>query len=331
MLMDEIFPVLDYRKLAGDDPQGELARLRTACREMGFFMLGHHGVPRQLSDELFAASTGFFDQPSVAKEAARPPAGTFHAGYHGFAEDFLALGEDEQSPADLREFFVVGPGALPEDGSGARAPSRFHRPNIWPPGSERLRMAALAYSSRLESLSAEVLGFVARSLGLPGTHFDAVLQRHFNALNIAHYPPPSRAPKPGQLRASPHTDYGSLTLLLPNNANGGLQVISKTGEWIDVPLVRDAFVVNLGDLVEMWTNGHYRSAMHRVCNPDVSAGEASRRISIVYFQHPDPAAPMHYLPDHAPAGLQTHPDFATAGDFMWSIMNKIAPKIAETA
>lgn len=328
--MTDLFPVLDHRLLAAGD-EAEYERLRTASRATGFFLLAQHGVPRSLIDELFAGAGELFALPAAAKEAARPPRGTFHAGYHGFAEDYLALGEDEQSPPDLREFFVVGR-EEPALGAGtAVRQSRFHRPNIWPEGSARLRAAALEYSTRLEALSAQVLGFVARSLGSPAHYFDHALGNHFNALNIAHYPPPRQAPKPGQLRASPHTDYGSLTLLLPNNSRGGLQVQSRAGDWVDVPLVPDAFVVNLGDLVEMWTNGHYRSALHRVCNPAQSDGEASRRISIVYFQHPDPAAPMRYLPGHAPEGCAVHPEFATAGDFMWSIMNKIAPRIAETA
>lgn len=324
--MNELFPVLDHRLLAEDDA-GELARLTAACRSTGFFLLGGHAVPALAIDELFGSAAGFFDLPAATKEAARPPRGTFHAGYHGFAEDYLALGEDEAAPPDLREFFVVG-----READGAALPStRFHRPNIWPAGSEQLRRAALAYTRQLDALSAQVLGFVARSLGLDRHYFDDALQGHFNALNIAHYPPPRVPPKPGQLRASPHTDYGSLTLLMPNNARGGLQVLSLQGEWVDVPLVPGAFVVNIGDLVEMWTNRHYRSAVHRVCNPDLASGEASRRISIVYFQHPDPAAPMRYVPGLAPAGQPVHPVHATAGDFMWSIMNKIAPQIAETA
>ena len=324
--MNQLFPVLDHALLAADDA-GELQRLREACRSTGFFLLGGHGLPSATVDELFASATGFFDLPAEVKEAARPPRGTFHAGYHGFAEDYLALGEDEPSPPDLREFFVVGR----ETGDAPLPATRFHRPNIWPAGSDRLRAAALDYSRRLETLAAEVLGFVARSLDLDRHYFDVALTEHFNALNIAHYPPQRVPPKPGQLRASPHTDYGSLTLLMPNNARGGLQVLSLQGEWVDVPLVPGAFIVNIGDLVEMWTNGHYRSAMHRVCNPDAAAGEASRRISIVYFQHPDPAAPMRYVPALAPAGQPMHPDFATAGDFMGSIMSKIAPRIAETA
>lgn len=330
--MSEKFPVLDYQKLcAGPSDEVELERLRVACREMGFFLLSNHKVPEPLVNELFGGATDFFAQPAAIKEAARPPRGTFHAGYHGFAEDFLALGEGTESPPDLREFFVVGREDLPATAALETAISRFHRPNIWPVGSDRLRVAATAYSKHLETVSAKLLGAIAESLGCPRNFFDAAFGGHFNALNVAHYPPPRRPPQPGQLRASPHTDYGSLTLLLPNNAKGGLQVLSKEGEWADVPLISGALVVNLGDLVEMWTNGYYRSAMHRVCNPESSAGESARRISIVYFQHPDPAMPMDYVPGMAPQGATRHPEYATAGDFMWSIMNKIAPQIAVAA
>jgi isopenicillin N synthase-like dioxygenase len=331
--VNEIFPVLDFNKLregAVDGP-AELQRLRRACNETGFFLVGNHGIDTELVEALFSASTEFFELPVDVKNTARPEQGTFHAGYHGFAEDFLALGEDDPSPPDLRELFVVARHEK-EDLStpDGMTPSPFHHPNIWPQGSDQLRQVSRAYSNALEELSSQLMSAIARSLDLPTDYFTPMLGDHFNALSIAHYPPLGGPALPGQLRASPHTDYGSLTVLLPNNSKGGLQVQVADGRWLDVPLVKGVFVVNVGDLVEMWTNGYYRSAVHRVCNPASEDGESARRISIVYFQHPAPQAPMTYVAGLAPAGLARHPEFPTAGDFMWSIMNKIAPTLAAT-
>jgi isopenicillin N synthase-like dioxygenase len=84
---------------------------------------------------------------------------------------------------------------------------------------------------------------------------------------VDHYPEQTTAPRPGQLRAGAHTDYGALTVLLPENVPGGLQVRNRLDEWVDVETPPGAFVCNLGDLVQHWTNDRWLSTMHRVINP----------------------------------------------------------------
>lgn len=86
------------------------------------------------------------------------------------------------------------------------------------------------------------------------------------------YPELTKAPLPGQLRASAHTDYGTLTILRPDDAPGGLQVLPKGEGWTDVPYIQDAYVINLGDLMARWTNDKWVSTMHRVVTPPLDAG-----------------------------------------------------------
>jgi isopenicillin N synthase-like dioxygenase len=97
--------------------------------------------------------------------------------------------------------------------------------------------------------------------------------QHRNVVRAIHYPAqkPPAVPKPGQVRASAHTDYGSLTILrLGGEFPGGLQVMGATGEWIDVSTTaeEDAFVINLGDLMARWTNDRWMSTPHQVINLD---------------------------------------------------------------
>jgi isopenicillin N synthase-like dioxygenase len=86
-------------------------------------------------------------------------------------------------------------------------------------------------------------------------------------------------PRPGQLRAGAHTDYGALTVLLPENVPGGLQVQNRLGEWVDVESPSGAFVCNLGDLMQHWTNDRWLSTMHRAVNPARDRSTGNRRVS----------------------------------------------------
>ena len=100
------------------------------------------------------------------------------------------------------------------------------------------------------------------------------------------YPDLDKPPLPGQLRASAHTDYGTLTILLPDDAPGGLQVKARGDDrWLPVPHVPGAFVINLGDLMRRWTNDKWESTLHRVVPPPEDAEGSTRRQSIAFFHN----------------------------------------------
>ncbi len=102
-----------------------------------------------------------------------------------------------------------------------------------------------------------------------------------------HYPPALTPALPGQLRAGEHTDLSMMTLLYSDNSIGGLQVKTRTGEWVDAPVMPDIFVVNIGDLMMRWTNDRWVSTPHRVINPDGAAASGSRRLSVGMFFIPN--------------------------------------------
>lgn len=89
----------------------------------------------------------------------------------------------------------------------------------------------------------------------------------------------------GQMRASAHSDYGTLTILKPDDAPGGLQVLGKDDKWHDVPYDPNMFVVNLGDLMARWTNDRWQSTKHRVVVPPVDPGRPTRRQSMAFFHN----------------------------------------------
>ena len=111
-----------------------------------------------------------------------------------------------------------------------------------------------------------MMSLCAIALGLDETFFADKIDRHITAMRINHYPQQTVSPLSGQLRAGAHTDYGMLTILNGENKPGGLQVLTRSGDWIDVETDPDTFVVNIGDLLELWSGGYFMSTPHKVVN-----------------------------------------------------------------
>jgi isopenicillin N synthase-like dioxygenase len=136
----------------------------------------------------------------------------------------------------------------------------------------------------------------AQALDLPAHFFAPYYERIATSLRLAHYPEQVVEPEPGQLRYGAHTDYMGYTILLQDDAPGGLQVRDSDGSWIDAPPRSGAFTVNCGDLLSRWTNGRFKSNIHRVVNPPRSATGSSRRISVVMFTGPDYSSEISCIP-----------------------------------
>src|SRR3954465_6012573 len=106
-------------------------------------------------------------------------------------------------------------------------------------------------------------------------------------MRVINYPDQPDNPLPGQLRAGAHSDYGTLTILRSENVAGGLQVRDRAGAWVDVVTMPDSFVINIGDMMQYWTNDRWISTIHRVVNPPRDQNLGSRRQSIVFFHSPN--------------------------------------------
>jgi isopenicillin N synthase-like dioxygenase len=162
----------------------------------------------------------------------------------------------------------------------------------------------------------------AAGLGMDQHYFDGKIDRHITNFSVLHYPEQAKEPLPGQLRAGAHTDYGSLTILKPDNAPGGLQVLNKDGQWIDVPTLPGTFVVNLGDLMAEWTNNRWVSTLHRVVNPPRDKALGSRRLSMAFFHQPNYDAAIECLPTCCDAARPPLYGRTTSGEHVWMKINK---------
>jgi isopenicillin N synthase-like dioxygenase len=174
----------------------------------------------------------------------------------------------------------------------------------------------------MEGLAATLIRIFALALGMDEHFFDDKIDRHITNFSMLHYPPQHEPPLPGQLRAGAHTDYGSLTIVKPDGAEGGLQVRAKDGSWLDVPHLPEAFVVNLGDLMAEWTNDRWVSTLHRVVNPPRAAGEGARRLSMAFFHQPNYDAVIQCLPTCAEPGRPPRYMKTTSGEHVWMKINK---------
>ena len=271
---------VDRRRVAGLIDQ--------ACVEIGFFAVTGHGVPEHVCRELRDAAHRFFAQPPGVKRLASPADERAPRGYHALGGEALAAANDAVAPPDLKEFYHVGPVDVRDDAyyTGARG-RQFFPPNIWPDDPPAFRAAAISYYRAMHQLVGALMRLTALGLGIEETFFDDKVSRSIGTMRLNYYPRQVHAPLAGQLRAGAHTDYGGLTILNGEDVPGGLQVLTRSGRWIDVRTAPDQFVVNIGDLLMRWTNDRWLSNMHRVVNPPLAEGRNAPRLSIAFFNHPN--------------------------------------------
>ena len=266
-------------------------------KTIGFLKISGHGVPQALIDEAFATAGAFFDQPAAVKDRWRPARSAAARGYHALATKNLAKTLGYDNPADLREQFYIGP-LVNRAAEFAHIPgaAELYAENLWPDAPADYRAVFTRLLPGARSPGSIAHGAVRAVLSMPERFFDDKIDRHFSTLPANYYPEPQGDPLPNQIRAGEHTDFGSLTILAVSDAAGGLQVKLKDGAWSDVTAERGQFIVNIGDMMQRWTNDRWLSNVHRVVNPLAERRTSSRRMSIGYFLHPNYDAEIACLP-----------------------------------
>lgn len=268
-----------------------------ACRETGFLTIVGHGVPPALIADTRRQANAFFDLPMADKARVARAAPAFNRGWGAVGGESLAKTLGAAAPPDYKEYLGIGPVDTSDD-------PYFHRPesfphfaaNRWPERPAGLRPAFTEYFRAMDRLAADLMRLFAVALELPEHFFADKIDRQCGSLRVINYPAQEAGPQDGQLRAGAHTDYGSLTILHAEDRPGGLQVRHTDGTWIDVRPAADSFVVNIGDLMAMWTNDRWVSTLHRVANPPRSDAGRSRRLSLVFFHQPNYDALIECLP-----------------------------------
>jgi isopenicillin N synthase-like dioxygenase len=298
--MDKV-PVIDISPwYSGDQASRDAVAhaVGEACEKWGFLIVSGHSIDASLIGSVRSVTRGFFDLPADEKLACDSVGRPGGRGYYRVASKSHARTRgDTMAPGDLRETFFVGMEAEPGDSYTAAPEARRHfAPNVWPVKPAGMQELWIQYFAACNALAADLLQICARALDLPDDWFRDKIDRPISSLTAQHYPKLERPPEPGQVRSGAHTDFGTLTLLLAEDKPGGLQVVGLDGEWHDVRPMPGAYIVNLGDMMAQWTNDRWRSTLHRVVNPPLDAGDAARRLSIVYFHTPNYDATIECIP-----------------------------------
>lgn len=279
-----------FEAATGAERAGRAAALDRACRGTGFLLLAGHGVPDATIAAMRDRARAFFDRSpeEKARVAADGP-----YGWIGPGREALARALDPDTPHDLKESFNGGPRAAPPGVTDPDALRFCYAPTPMPdlPGFAE---AWHGYYAALDGLGRRMMRMVAASLALPEDHFAPFLGHPVSALRLLDYPGQASE---GSMGAGAHTDYGSLTILMPGDGSRGLDIRGPDG-WREVNPAPGAFVVNIGDLMERWTGGRWTSTLHRV------RATRERRMSLVFFQQPDWGAEIATLPGLGP---ETHP------------------------
>ena len=267
------------------------AAVHRACRETGFFYIANHGVSADLVAAQFAAAARFFDLPIEAKLRIDMKKSPTTAGYEPMGGQSLDSQDPlaQKAPPDLKETFYCGVD-LPDDHPLAQKKWRGVGHNQWPdlPG---FREQTMAYHSAMAALGDRLLGLIARSLDMPADWFKPFYEGSGAMVRLIRYPPHPASAASNQLGAGAHTDWGGVTILA-QDAAGGLEVETVSGEWIAAPPIPETLVINLGDLMARWTNGIYKSNLHRVKN---NLG-GSDRYSLPFFYSPRHDAIIDAIP-----------------------------------
>ena len=208
----------------------------------------------------------------------------------------------------------------------------MHGPNLWPERPPRLKRDVLTYMRALNGVATLLIELISLGLGLER---DELLNRFTcggeqdptQLFRVFNYPRHQWAEGDDEWGVRAHTDMGFLTVLLQDQ-EGGLQAQLRSGEWVDVPPVDDTFVVNIGDMLELWTWGRLRATLHRVKSPAPRAEAVEGRLSFPFFFDPAWDAALTRLdPDRLPPLLNT-PDAQLSAGRRWDglELNKLSPE-----
>lgn len=304
VLISTSLPIIDISPFLSNKASPALrsecaSRLSSACRDVGFFYLVGHSIPSSTTDSILSLSRKFFletpdsGKAQIQRRQPNDDYGDGARGYQCLGENVSAGKRDFQEAIDFyreeAECLQQGP---PYELLKGR--------NLWPESPRELETALKDYVEQIKVVATAVVRAMGTALDLGEYEevFVEATRKSFWVMRMIGYPPLPKTNGEAHLDGSidsdqscgAHTDYGCVTLLLADDTKGALQVRAKDGTWINADPISGAFVVNIGDMMERWTNGLWRSTEHRV----IHRGD-NYRVSVPFFFEPNwdaKAAPL---------------------------------------
>lgn len=282
--------VLNCIDLSNPDINKSVTLLKQASLDSGFFYVVNHGISQEFMDQVFAQSKRLFTLP--LKDKMKLLRNEKHRGYTPMHDELLD--PENQVQGDFKEGYYIGVEVAQDD---PEAQKPFYGPNVWPPAGVLLGWKETMEKFHQEALKVgkAVARIIALALDLEDDFFDRpeMLGKPIATLRLLHYEGQISNPSEGIYGCGAHSDYGLITLLATDDV-AGLQICkdrdAKPQTWEYVPPMKGAFIVNLGDMLERWSNCVFKSTLHRVL------GNGQERYSIAYFIEPSHDCRVECLP-----------------------------------
>ncbi len=251
-------PIIDIEPLRNDCNAKETAKqILDAVESVGFFYIVNHGIDGNLIESARTAARRFFAYPFEQKNKIAMD--EYHRG-------FLAIGQSkmyDDAKADLKESFIWG--LKMDDGDPRLNADSFLVQNRWPDFDSEFKDQVYPYLEACNACGIDLFRAFAIAMGIPENSFNHSFDAPISRASLVYYPPQPPNLGDDQFGVAPHTDFGCLTLLCQDDI-GGLQVQDKNSDWVTAHPIENTLVVNVGDLLQRWTNDRFRSTPHRVVN-----------------------------------------------------------------
>ncbi|KAG5555820.1 hypothetical protein RHGRI_006462 [Rhododendron griersonianum] len=235
-------PVIDISSLHNPSLRPQvIEEIHVACEELGFFQVINHGIPSTYVNDAIDTATEFFNLPSEEKMHLAS------ADVHKPVRYGTSLNHVEDKVQFWRDFI-----------------KHYSYPistwiHLWPSNPPSYKEKMGNYVKAVRALQKQLMEAVLQSLGLKADYLHEDFEKGSQVMVVNCYP---ACPEPDlALGMPPHSDYGSLTILIQSQP--GLQIMDKNNNWRPVPLIEGALVVQVGDQMEVMSNGRYKSVLHR--------------------------------------------------------------------
>ena len=273
-------PIIDISSLVGvhDKPKSvrkTVKEIGNACKNVGFFYVKNHQIPQDHIDAVIPAMQEFFNLPIEEKMK-------IHIGNSDIFRGYTPLGKEiTNAKYDWHECVDFGP-YLEQSHPEVIAGEQLVGPNQWPENQPNFREVLERHWNLTIVLGRRITEGLAMSLGLENNFFAPYMSKSHSFMRIVNYPPYRKKQEENVGDGiGAHIDYGFLTILLQDNL-GGLEVKNTDNEWLSAPIIPGTFLINIGHMIQRWTNDYYKATVHRVIPP-----EHETRCSLPFFFEPN--------------------------------------------
>lgn len=315
--MSRAIPLVDLKKFVSGseaDKKAFVEELGRAFQEFGFVGVVNHGIPKELVSRYYAEAKAFFSLPTEVKSSYEVKGLAGQRGYTSFGKEHAK----QSNVGDLKEFFQLGQIVPADHPLKAEYPDNIHVAEV-----PAFTKTGIELYRAFEASGKELLHAIAIYLDLNTSFFDEKISEGNSILRAIHYPPITQEPK-SAIRAEQHEDINLITLLVGASA-GGLQILDMKNNWLDIVPGEDEIVVNVGDMLQRFTNNYLKSTTHRVVNPPREEWHRPR-LSIPFFLHPRSEMDLSCLPSTVTSERPLAYEPITAGEYLNERLREIGLK-----